>query len=269
MRITCFQGPEKPDTPQGNLDLLARVASTARGKGAELLIVPELFLTGYAIGATEVARLAEPLGGVALTVVAGIAKANGLAIIVGFPEMSEGAVYNAAAAFDAQGQLLACYRKTHLFGDLDKGQFSACAEPPQLFDIGGFKVGMLICYDVEFPENTRALALLGADLVVVPTALMRPFDVVANILVPARAYENQVYMAYVDRCGTEADFEYCGLSCVVGPDGTDLARAGRGEELIVADIDLSALRQSRQINTHIQDRRPALYRRLTERKQNQ
>lgn len=269
MRIACFQGPEKPNTPQGNLELLGRMALAARGKGAEVLIVPELFLTGYAIGAPEVARLAEPLAGAALTVVAGIAKANGLAIILGFPELSEGAVYNAAAAFDAQGQLLVCYRKTHLFGDLDKGQFSESAAPPTLFEIGGFRVGLLICYDVEFPENTRALALLGADLVVVPTALMRPFDVVANILVPARAYENQVYMAYVDRCGTEADFEYCGLSCVVGPDGVDLARAGRGEELILADIDLSALRQSRQINTHMQDRRPALYRRLIQGEQDQ
>ena len=122
---------------------------------------------------------------------------------------------------------------------------------------------MLICYDVEFPENVRHLALLGADLVAVPTALMRPFDVVANILVPARAYENQVFVAYVDRCGSDAGFDYCGLSCVVGPDGTDLARAGRGEELIFADLDLSVLHQSRQINTHLRDRRPALYQRLT------
>ena len=123
---------------------------------------------------------------------------------------------------------------------------------------------MLICYDVEFPENVRHLALLGADLVAVPTALMRPFDVVANILVPARAYENQVFVAYVDRCGHEGDFEYCGLSCVVGPDGVDLARAGRGEELILADIDKAVLLRSRQVNTHMRDRRPALYHKLTE-----
>ena len=204
MRIACFQGPEQPDTPQGNLNLLARVAKAARDKAAELLIVPEMFLTGYAIGAAEVARLAEPLGGATLSAVAEIAKSSALAIILGFPEASEGRVFNAAVAFDNQGQLLTCYRKTHLFGDLDKDQFAPSSAPAALFEIGGFKVGMLICYDVEFPENTRMLALLGADLVVVPTALMQPFEVVARILVPARAYENQVYVAYVDRCGFEA-----------------------------------------------------------------
>ena len=124
--------------------------------------------------------------------------------------------------------------------------------------------GLLICYDVEFPETVRAHALNGAELVIVPTALMRPFDVVARIVVPARAYENQLFIAYVDRCGREGPFDYCGLSCVVGPDGSDLARAGRGEELIFADLDRSALEQSRKINTHLNDRRPELYGRLSE-----
>ena len=264
MRIACFQGPEQPDTPQATLALLARMAATARSGGAELLIAPEMFLTGYAIGVAEVARFAEPLDSAMLAEVANIAKQNGLAIILGFPELSEGQVFNAAIAFDAAGQLLTCYRKTHLFGEVDNSQFSQSDALPALFTIGGIKIGLLICFDVEFPENVRHLALEGADLVVVPTALMQPFDVVARILVPARAYENQVYLAYVDRCGTEASFDYCGLSCVVGPDGADLARAGRGQELILADIDLEVLRASRQLNTHLRDRRPALYARLTQ-----
>lgn len=264
MRVACFQGPKVPGTPWANLDLLARMAMAARAKSADLLIVPEMFLTGYALGGPEVARLAEPLGGAVLAEVARIAQDTGLAIVLGFPEQDAGHVYNSAIAFDAQGQTLTCYRKTHLFGDVDRDQFSAGQSLPSLFDIAGFKVGLLICFDVEFPENVRNLALEGADLVVVPTALMQPFDVVARTLVPARAYENQVYLAYVNRCGTEADFDYCGLSCVVGPEGGDLARAGRDEELIFADLDLDALETSRRINSHLKHRRPDLYYRLVE-----
>lgn len=264
MRIACLQGPLLAGTPQANLALLDRMAGVARDKGAELLITPEMFLTGYALGASEVARLAEPLTGPSLTLVARMARDHGLAIVLGFPELSEGQVFNAAVVYDDRGQYVTCYRKTHLFGDVDRDQFARSDALPTIFKIGQVKVGLLICYDVEFPENVRHLALEGADLVVVPTALMQPFDVVANTVVPTRAYENQVYLAYVDRCGTEAQFDYCGISCVIGPDGAELARAGRGQELIIAELDLDVLRASRQINTHLNERRPSLYHRLTQ-----
>jgi 5-aminopentanamidase len=93
----------------------------------------------------------------------------------------------------------------------------------------------------------------------VPTALMDPFEVVARTVVPARAIENQVFLAYANRCGREGDLRYCGQSCVVGPDGADLARAGRGEELILADLDLERLAAARRDNTYLADRRPELY----------
>jgi predicted amidohydrolase len=267
MRIACFQGPEQPDTPAGNLARLARIAGRAREQGAELLVAPELFLTGYAIGAEAVTRLAEPIDGPSLTAAAEIARRADIALLFGFPEAAGGKVYNTAVLIGADGAVVASYRKTHLFGDVDREQFADGEVEPGIFEFRGFKVGLLICYDVEFPENVRAHALNGADLVIVPTALMRPFDVVANIIVPARAYENQVFLAYVDRCGREGPFDYCGLSCVIGPDGADLARAGRGEELIFADLDRAALEQSRQLNTHLTDRRPELYGRLTQREE--
>jgi predicted amidohydrolase len=259
MRIACFQGPEHADTPQANLDLLHRVAGEARAAGAALLIAPETFLTGYAIGPEKVRRLAEPLDGAALAAAGRIARQNGIALAFGFPERDGADVFNSAVVIDASGEVLARYRKTHLFGDVDRAQFSPGRDEPAIFEIGGLKAGLLICYDVEFPEAVRALALKGADLVIVPTALMHPFEVVARIVVPARAFENQVYIAYADRCGTEGPFDYCGLSCVVAPDGSDVARAGHGEELVFADLDLAALERSRAVNTHLIDRRPELY----------
>ena len=265
MRIACFQGPERPDTPQGNVALLARVAAKARSGGASLLVAPELFLTGYAIGREAVERLAEAADGPLLTAAADIARRESIALVFGFPERAGDNVYNTAIAIGADGTTLASYRKTHLFGDVDREQFADGGVAPDSFEMGGYRAGLLICYDVEFPENVRALALNGVDLVIVPTALMQPFDVVAKTVVPARAYENQVFVAYVDRCGVEPPFHYCGLSCVVGPDGTDLARAGRGEELIFADLERRMLDESRRLNTHLTDRRPELYSRLSER----
>lgn len=265
MRIACLQGPEHADTPQGNLAVLAEAAQNARAAGAALLIAPELFLTGYAIGAAEVARLAEPLGGPALREVAAIAAATGIAIILGYPERAVDGIFNAATAFDAQGRQIGHYRKTHLYGPIDRAQFSPGAAASGLFELGGFRIGLLICYDVEFPENVRHLALLGADLVVVPTALMQPYDIVAETIAPARAYENQIYLAYVNRCGVEGDLDYCGLSCVVGPDGRDLARAGRGKALLLADLDLASLHASRAQMPYLQDRRPGLYHSLADR----
>ena len=106
-----------------------------------------------------------------------------------------------------------------------------------------------------FPE----MFLTGAELIAVPTALIRPFGIVARTLVPARAFENQVYVAYAGICGSEAGLEYCGLSCIVGPDGQDLARAGTGPDLLLADIDLSAISRSRKENPYFIDRNPELY----------
>jgi 5-aminopentanamidase len=166
---------------------------------------------------------------------------------------------------------LSVYREKSTAGDVPgalellRRRALAAAEPgaslaifPEMF-LTGYNIGILICYDVEFPEAVRALALAGAELIAVPTALIRPFDIVARTLVPARAFENQVYVAYAGMCGSEAGLGYCGLSCIVGPDGQDLARAGTGPALIFTDIDPAAISRGRQSNPYLSDRRVELY----------
>jgi predicted amidohydrolase len=222
----------------------------------------EMFLSGYNIGAEQASRLAEPANGLALTRVAALARASGIALLVGYPERGgDGAIYDAVRLIGRDGRSLANYRKCHLFGDLDRDMFRAGQSPPAVIELDGIRVGLLICYDVEFPEAVRLLALAGADLVAVPTALMDPFEVVARTLVPARAVENQVFLAYANRCGREGDLRYCGLSCVVGPDGADLVRAGGGEELVFADLDFDSLRAARALSPYLRDRRPSFMRR--------
>jgi len=264
MRIAIFQGPEQAKTPQQALDLLARIAAEASSRGARLLICPEMYLTGYNIGPDAARRLAEAADGPSAQAIMGMAREIGIAILYGYPERGAGGrIFNTAQLIDRTGRIVAAYRKTHLFGEIDRNAFSPGATLPEIVELEGLKIGILICYDVEFPENVRTLALKGADLVAVPTALMQPFDIVARTIVPARAYENQVFLAYADRCGSEGELSYCGLSCVIAPDGSDLARAGRTESLIVADLDIDRLAQSRRLNTHLADRRAELYGALT------
>jgi 5-aminopentanamidase len=260
MRISIYQGPAESGTVARNLDLLQARASEAASVGARLLICPEMFLTGYNIGAATAARLAEGSDGRSLARAAQIAQDFGIALLFGYPERgSDGAIYNAVSLIDRFGATLATYRKCHLFGELDRAMFCAGSGPSEAVELEGVRIGLLICYDVEFPETVRLLSLQGVDLLAVPTALMESFQVVARTLVPARAVENQIYLAYANRCGREADLRYCGLSCVVGPDGTDLVRAGRGEELVFADLDLDRLRAARTRSPYLSDRRPELY----------
>ncbi len=130
-------------------------------------------------------------------------------------------------------------------------------------DFNGLKVGLLICYDIGFPEAVRTYAVAGINLVAVPTALMKPYENIARSLVPTRAFENQLFVAYATRCGQEGDIEYCGLSCVCGPDGADIARAGSSEELIVAELNLSDRARAKARFNYINELRPALYKGLT------
>ena len=122
--------------------------------------------------------------------------------------------------------------------------------------IGGLKLGMLICYDVEFPENVRRLAQDGADLVVVPTALPKGWsgDFIAERMIQVRAFENQVFVAYVNHCGADGRFTYAGLSRIAAPDGRLLADApADGEALLIAEINVDDFASSRAENTYLTD----------------
>ncbi|AXB47594.1 carbon-nitrogen hydrolase family protein [Amycolatopsis albispora] len=255
MKVAVFQGPAD------GADFLPRLAgAAARASGADLLVCPEMAATGYNIG--EAAEdLAEQADGPTARRVAEICRAHGLAIAYGYPERALGTVHNSVQLIDATGRALANYRKTHLFGELDKAHFSPGDRAVVQARLGELTVGLLICYDVEFPELVRAHALSGTELLVVPTALMRPYEIVADIVVPARAYESQVFLAYANRCDVEGELDYCGRSVVMAPDGTELARAGAGEELLLATVDPARLAASRRENTHLADRRPELYER--------
>ncbi|MFF8596389.1 carbon-nitrogen hydrolase family protein [Streptomyces sp. NPDC015220] len=258
MRTALLQSSGRPGSVAGNIEVLDAAAGRAAAAGAGLLIAPEMFLTGYAIGA-DTARLAEPADGDSADAIAELACRHGLAIAYGYPERDGEAVFNSAQLISADGTRLANYRKTHLFGCFERDHFAPGDRPVVQAELNGVTVGVVICYDVEFPENVRAHALAGTDLLVVPTAQMHPFQFVAESLIPVRAWENQMYVAYVNRVGREGEFEFVGLSVLAGPDGVARARAGRDEELVLADVDPAFLAASREANPYLKDRRPDLY----------
>ncbi|MFI0774167.1 carbon-nitrogen hydrolase family protein [Streptomyces sp. NPDC021212] len=259
LRTALLQSSGHPGDPAHNLKALDAAAERAAADGAGLLVTSEMYLTGYAIG-DGVHRLAEPADGPSGRAVAEIAAEHGIAVLYGYPERGDGeAVHNSARLVGPDGTPLANYRKTHLFGCFENDWFTPGDTPVVQAELGGLTIGIMICYDVEFPENVRAHALAGTDLLLVPTAQMHPFQFVAESLVPVRAFESQMYIAYVNRSGPEGEFDFIGLSCLAGPDGTMRARAGRSEELVLGDADPRLLATSRRINTYLRDRRPGLY----------
>ncbi|PSL37670.1 putative amidohydrolase [Labedella gwakjiensis] len=240
-----------------NLAIIAEAAREAASRGARLLVTPEMFVTGYNIGE----RLAPLATADLVDRVAAIAAEAGIGIVAGLPEpLPDGGIANALVLVDADGAALLRYRKTHLFGDLDRSLFEAGDALPGVVEIDGVRVSLLICYDVEFPETVRAASLAAADVVIVPTAQMEPYAHIAERLIPVRAWENQVHLVYVNRVGSEGDLTYVGRSSMVSPAGEILdSLDSTSTGLMIATIDPEVTRRARQENPYLADRRPELY----------
>ncbi len=244
----------RPGDPSANIERIGRAAREAAAGEADLLIAPELAITGY--GAGEAIRaLAEPADGPALSHLAEISAETGVAIIAGFAEADDRAVWN-SAAFIRGREPAVVYRKSHLYADYERNLFSPGTPSAVTIQHAGQKLGLLICYDVEFPENVRRLAQAGCTLVVAPTALPASDHAafIARQMIPVRAFENQLFVAYVNHCGSDPLYTYAGLSTVAAPDGSVLADAeAAGEALLIADIVPGDYAASAEQNTYLKD----------------
>lgn len=258
MRLAVAQTAGVSGDPEATLAELPALAADAAGRGARLLVLPEMWLSGYNI-AERTAELAQPADGPAARSVAAVAREQEIAILYGFPERAAGTVYNAVQLIAPDGTIAATYRKAHLFGEAERAQFTPGDAVTALCTLDGLRFALLICYDVEFPEAVRAAALQGADAVLVPTALFEPFDFVARTLVPVRAWENGLYLVYANRCGREGTLTYVGGSVICAPDGTVLAAADQTPALLVTDLSEQQIATARATNPYLRDRRPDLY----------
>lgn len=243
MRVGIFQPAAVPSTPGQRLDRLD--AALATEVGLDLVVCPELFLSGFS--APElIAQGAEPRDGPSSRAAALIAAKHHVALVYGYAEAAGGRLYNSALYLSKSGDKRVNHRKRVLPTPYEKNLFSVGGEASIFTLDGGLKAALLICYEVEFPEAVRASAVAGAELVIVPTALGVDWRVVSRQVIPSRAFENGVFLVYANHAGQEGSMDYIGDSVIVSPLGEDLARAGCGETLIAADIepsDLPAIRR--------------------------
>ena len=257
LNIAVLQTASAPGDIAANLCRLDGIAEEAAQAGIDLLITPEMFVTGYNLG-EDIARLASEHP---LEQVGKIAGAHGIGIIAGGPEpLPGGDVANSAWFFDDRGHVLARHRKIQLFGEVDRAHFVAGDKPVTIAEYRGHRIAILICFDVEYPETVRAAAHAGADLVAVPTAQMEPFSFVNAHLIRVRAWENALFVAYANQIGPDGEFDYVGRSVIADPLGEHLAEASPDrEELLTACLNPETLHRARTLNTHLREVRRELF----------
>ena len=224
--------------------------------GTKLIVFPETTLSGFPTR-ENVADVAQTLDGPALTSVRDAARQRGVAVAVGLAERDGNQFYNTTVLLDEHGEIALRYRKTHLWAS-DVGVFT----PGDRFETcmwNGLTVGLLICYDIEFPESARAVAALDADLLIVTNGNMDPFGPVHRRSITARAMENQMFALMVNRCGAGDDnLTFPGLSALIDPFGDTVLELGGDEAVAKATIDLKRLEASREHYNYLHDARVPL-----------
>ncbi len=216
-----------------NLETIRKIL--AGNAAADLAVFPELFLSGYTT--REPKELALDLDGPEVGAIARLARESSTAVVFGAPERLSAGIANSAICVDRHGEVAGSYRKTHLFGS-ERDAYVA-GDELLIIDLDGVKAGLMICFDVEFPEVARSLAKAGADLFVTVSANMEPFGRDHDVFATARALENGVPHLYVNQIGRGEEFTFAGGTMVVSADGDRLAEAVE-EGTIRQRLDLSA-----------------------------
>ncbi len=271
VKIAAVQMNPKITKNGENLEKVLLETKTAAQNGADLIVFPECALTGYVFSSREEAMpFTESIPGASTDRLAACCKELGIYVIVGLLEKDADKCYNAAVLV-GPGGLVGKYRKNHLpflgidrFIDAGDGPFQVYKTP-----IGN--IGIHICYDCNFPESARIMALLGADIIVLPTNWPEGREKVANYVINTRAYENRVHFAAVDRVGNERGARFIGRSKIISASGDTLVEASSDdEEIIYAEVSLEEARQKHVVIkanefefNFMRHRRPELYGEIT------
>ncbi len=236
---------------KANLKALKSLCKLATNAQVDLLVLPELALTGYNIF-DRLDSLAESEDGPISNQVAKFASEYKLHILFGLAQrQSDEILTNSAVLFDDTGKRLTTYHKRQLW-DRENDYFTAGKEGC-VIDTHLGRLGLMICYDNEFPEIARELAQAGAQIILSPTANMLPNADRQILQVRARAMDNQCFVACVNRSGVEGALHYCGHSLVAGPDGEVLGSLGRDSGVLIVDIDLNRIQESRSHQDYLTD----------------
>jgi 5-aminopentanamidase len=267
VRVACCQiAPDVTDRVASAAASTAAIAA-AIDRGAQIVVLPELASSGYVFESAEEARAAAIASDDELLASWSAEAARGDAIVVGgFCELAaDGRVFNSAALVDADG-VRAVYRKLHLWHD-ERRWFSPGEQAAPVVDTAFGRIGLAVCYDLEFPELTRGLALAGADLIAAPTNWPRQPDPpdgrpILHSIAAVTAYLNKVFVAVCDRCGTERGLAFEGGSVIATPLGEASTAPVAAAGMVLAECDLAGASDKRlgQDNDVFGDRRPEHYR---------
>jgi predicted amidohydrolase len=266
MKLSCAQLWPRIGELESNRRRAASAVSAAAADGAALIVLPELCVSGYVFrDAAEARELAEPIDGPTVEGWREQSVREEIAIVGGVCELDDDGLLRNSAVLIEAGELLAVYRKIHLW-DREKLVFTPGDDPPPVVETSLARVGVGICYDSQFPEAMRMLALAGAEVIAVPTnnpvvgPELEPLPG-ELLLASTTAMVNRVYVAQADRTGLERGVEWVGATAIAAPTGRLLTQRLSGEGQVSADID-PALARDKQLgerNDALSDRRPELY----------
>ncbi|WP_082224586.1 carbon-nitrogen hydrolase family protein [Halolamina rubra] len=240
----------------GNVEYNVGIAKTAieeaEADGVDLLVLPELFLSGYHIDEFDIAAI---VGSAADAVDRLAAATSETTVVIGTPVELDGEYRNSAVVID-EGEVFGTYHKTHLYGD-EESVFESGTSLP-VFETTAGNLGVQVCYDIEFPEVSRQLTLAGAEVLVTPLANMRPFQSDQQIYGAARALENIRPHVVCNRIGKEQGVEFFGASAIYDERGQPVVSAGEDIPIeLTGTIELTA--EGADTLQYINDRRPTLY----------
>lgn len=233
---------------KANISKMTDMICCSADNNADIIVFPELFSTGYNLDLIEdkIYDLAEEINGSVILNACRWAELKSIWVIVPIAFRQKDKIFNSAVVINNKGKVINVYHKNNLW-DKEQKYFEYGDHDYRIYEADFGKFGVIICYDVDFPETSRTLALNGADVIFVPAAWATTHRNLWDIFLPSRALENTVFVAGVNRTGTEGDAVYFGDSKVYGPTGELIARAAENtEEILYCDIDLSSIKEIRK-----------------------
>jgi predicted amidohydrolase len=237
----CAQWLATPGDLARNLATATRLIGDASLAGADLVVLPELWVCGYDAGtlARDVAAAAEPVPGRRTVALGELARQAGLWLFAGtVPERAAGKIYNTALVFNREGALVARHRKAHLYRSTEHSVFTAGDSLTSFTDSELGHVGVLVCFDGDFPQSAQALAARGADLVILPAAYEWEARAYWDLFYPATALANGQWWVMVNQCGSTPSGTLLGDSKVISPAGQVVGRARRAEPGVTPEPEL-------------------------------
>ena len=259
MKVACLQMDMLLAKPEENFSHAAELVKRAMKDKPDVLVLPETWNTGF-FPRENLQALCDRDGSQVKQVFGALAERNQVNIVAGSVSNVRGSkVYNTAMVFDRTGACIASYDKTHLFTPMGEDNYYTPGDRLCTFVLDGVKCGLIICYDVRFPELTRSLTVPGLDMLFVVSQWPKVRTFHLRSLTTARAIENQMFLVCCNSCGTAGQTVYGGNSAIIDPWGETVALAGETEEILTADCDLQILTNIRGSIPVFRDRRPSLY----------